>query len=192
LELSATGVTDEGLAIIKQISKLRSLRVVDTKVSEQGVKDLHAALPNCTIVWNGGTLGPMGGSSTPSSNERKVAEDGLRAGWVIGVDYGNGKRERLSPRRPLPVEPFSIVEINCRNQSDVLNDESLAGLEGLRALEVLDLQGCTQVTEQGAKVIATLKTLRTLWLGGTRIGNAGVLEISRLPQVQWLQSRKRR
>ena len=42
-------LTDTGLVHLKGLTNLQSLSLISTKVTDAGVKDLQAALPNCKI-----------------------------------------------------------------------------------------------------------------------------------------------
>ena len=60
LDLTGTQVTDEGLNYLTRLTHLKTLRLYATKITHVGVNSLHAALPNCTILWN-----------PPETNKRK-------------------------------------------------------------------------------------------------------------------------
>ena len=53
-----TNVTDAGLEHLAGLKHLRLLQAGRTKVTADGVKKLAAALPGCTIEWDGGTIEP--------------------------------------------------------------------------------------------------------------------------------------
>jgi hypothetical protein len=58
LELDATGLTDAGLAHLNGLARLKEVWVRNPKVTAKGVVELAKALPECSIVWIGGTTGP--------------------------------------------------------------------------------------------------------------------------------------
>jgi serine/threonine protein kinase len=60
-------VTDKGLEHLASATTLTHLNVAKTRVTGPGVKKLAAALPRCTIFWDGGTIKPRevsGGKGT--------------------------------------------------------------------------------------------------------------------------------
>jgi hypothetical protein len=50
LWLHNTAVTDKGIAFLANLKSLEQLEIYDTLVSDEGVRQLQAALPQCRIV----------------------------------------------------------------------------------------------------------------------------------------------
>ena len=50
--LSKQELTDRVVAKLKRYSKLKSLNLYHTLVTESGLKELKAALPECKIIWD--------------------------------------------------------------------------------------------------------------------------------------------
>jgi hypothetical protein len=50
LRLMSWGITDERLESVKSLKELRYLALIETKVSDAGVNELHLALPKCYII----------------------------------------------------------------------------------------------------------------------------------------------
>ena len=59
LDVQDTKVTDVGLDPFKECKGLTTLFVQGTRVTAAKVEELHEALPQCTIVWDGGRIGPQ-------------------------------------------------------------------------------------------------------------------------------------
>jgi len=49
VDLRGTKVTDAGLVHLKELTNLHTLYLINTKVTDEGVKKLQTALPNCNI-----------------------------------------------------------------------------------------------------------------------------------------------
>jgi hypothetical protein len=58
LWLHDTAVTDAGLAHLRGLPALTRLVVRKTRVTAKGVAEFRAALPGCTVEWDGGEVGP--------------------------------------------------------------------------------------------------------------------------------------
>src|SRR5262249_24881228 len=58
LDLTGTQVRDAGLTHLHERHELKRLYLVRTKVTAAGVAGLQKALPNCKIVWDGGSIEP--------------------------------------------------------------------------------------------------------------------------------------
>lgn len=58
LLLEGTAVTDAGLELVAEYQKLTTVNVKKSKITEAGVKKLSAALPKCTVEWDGGVIEP--------------------------------------------------------------------------------------------------------------------------------------
>ncbi len=60
LDVHATLITDGCLETLQQFKKLSLLRIYQTEITPEGVQRLNEALPDCEIVWDGGTIKPAG------------------------------------------------------------------------------------------------------------------------------------
>jgi uncharacterized protein (DUF952 family) len=69
LHLSYSNLNDEVLGQLVSFPSLTSLGIVDSKVTEPGVKKLATALPGCRIEWDGGVIEPRSVNS-----DRRAAE----------------------------------------------------------------------------------------------------------------------
>jgi len=72
LTLRGTRVSDAGLAYLAQFRSLESISLVKTAVTEEGVRRLHAQLPDCWISYGtADNVKDIGGMSSLLSEERK-------------------------------------------------------------------------------------------------------------------------
>jgi len=58
LHFRGNSITDQGLVDLRMMRALIHIDLQGTKVMATGVAGLHEALPNCRIVWDGGTVEP--------------------------------------------------------------------------------------------------------------------------------------
>lgn len=77
LWVDSSVITDDGLKFLKQYPHLQFLDIRKTKVTPEGVTDLKKSLPGCKIVWDGGTLEPVGkaADSQPAAQPDQSAAD---------------------------------------------------------------------------------------------------------------------
>jgi hypothetical protein len=57
LKASDTNITDESISILSQLTSLRRLDISGTKITEEGIRKLQAALPDCQITNDPGITG---------------------------------------------------------------------------------------------------------------------------------------
>lgn len=67
LNLAGSSVTDAGLKHLYGLTRLRSVYLYGTKVTQRGVDALHRALPNTHIGWSPGSVGPRALTAPPPS-----------------------------------------------------------------------------------------------------------------------------
>lgn len=58
LHLGGTPLDDTAIPFLKQLTSLFILDLTRTKITENGVGELHIALPRCAIIWDGGLIVP--------------------------------------------------------------------------------------------------------------------------------------
>lgn len=67
LSLEDTNLSDAGLVHLKDCQNLRELRVQKTMITAAMIEELHKALPQCRILWDGGVVEPTGTSRSAAS-----------------------------------------------------------------------------------------------------------------------------
>jgi hypothetical protein len=63
--LQGTQLGDESVPILAKMSKLRLLKLQETRFSAQGIDALAKSLPNCRIEWDGGVIEPSPAEESP-------------------------------------------------------------------------------------------------------------------------------
>jgi len=180
LNLAGLAVTDAGLAHLARCKTLTIAWLNGTKVTEGGVKKLAAALPQCKIVWDGGTIEPK----VVADPDRKVAEYVLAIGGEVGL---NDQRLEsiLKPGDPLPPEPFRLVYVDLSANPKV-TDAGLAVFKGCKNVLTINLYR-TPVTNTGLAHLEDCKNLTALNLTRTAVTDAGLAVFKGCEKLELLQ-----
>lgn len=179
LVLESTSITDEGLKHLTELTQLRTLDLLDTEVTAAGVAELHKALPACRITYGPGQ-NPI--IVDAYAQERRAAEWVLGIGGEVGVFDVPGSITEIGQ---LPNGPFRLEGIHL-DDSKRVDDESLAQLAGLSALQVLQLSG-TNISDAGLRHVESLTSLQNLHLDNNpRVTDAGLGHLKALPKIYGL------
>ncbi|EAQ80808.1 serine/threonine protein kinase [Blastopirellula marina] len=57
--IAETVISDASIDVLKNFKNLKGIELEKTKITAAGVNQLHQALPQCKIVWDGGTMEPV-------------------------------------------------------------------------------------------------------------------------------------
>ncbi|MCE9566820.1 MAG: protein kinase [Planctomycetes bacterium] len=161
LTLAGTMVLDAGMEHLKELKGLTELDVRITKVTPKGVEQLHAAVPGCKILHDGGTI-----EAAPDP-DRKAAEYVLSVGGSVKV---NGMEVKAPA--DLPKDRLTLTwAIFLSSKSPM--DAGLAQFKDCKSLTRLDLGG-TLVTNAGLAHFKDCKNLIYLNLASTAITDVGL------------------
>ena len=154
VDLSSTGVTTADLAHFSDLSGLRQLHLIRTKVDAAGVAKLQKALPKCKIVWDG--------------SEQVAASFVQSKGGNVEIRVGKDRRT-LKTGDPVPKGGFEIVGFDLNGCRDFSDDdlERLRHFDRLNSLSV----AYTQVTDRGMRILSRMKELRTLSVRHTAVSS---------------------
>jgi Leucine Rich repeat len=209
LYIEGTGLTDMGLATMQKIKGLKLVRLQATKITAKGVADLQRALPDCKVEWDGAPSAPAA-----VDPDRKAAQWVLSIGGHVWARTKSGEDRNINPGEDLPSERFEAIGAypsDTPQSADRVTDEGLANLRGLRSLKVVRLDSCAKVTDEGlkslvgmpaleevvahfvplsdrgAEFLASIPTLKSVNLGETGVGDAGLEDLCRnLPNLRWI------
>jgi len=168
LSLANTGVTDEGLASLRDLTGLKALRLQGTKVRGSGLAHLEhmveleeLMLPNAPI------------------SDAEIAH-------LAGLT--KLKRLRFSGRG---LTNAGLVHLAAMRQMEDLRlrQTAITTLEPIRAmtqLKFLDLNGST-IDDGGLKPVAGFTNLEQLWLCDTAVSDAGIAHLVGLPNLKRLE-----
>ncbi len=167
LNANNTGLTDAAADALARFTALSYLNVAQTQVGKDGVAKLRKELPNCTIDWNGGTVGAR--IAPPGGEPDRVAAE-----YVIDVggSYKINNEARVRRTEALPAAPFSLTYVSLFENKKV-TDAGLAALAGCRGLKYLSLNRTT-VGDAGVAHLKDCRELTGLYLQRTRVTDAGL------------------
>ncbi|MCE9563348.1 MAG: protein kinase [Planctomycetes bacterium] len=193
LNLQGTPITDQGLNGLADFPRLQVLQLRGTKVGTDAARKLADKLPDCRIEWDGGVIEPK------DDPDRKAAEWLIANNAAVSV-FVNGKEVPGLTATTLPRERFEIRYINV-NRNPLVNDETMACLNGVRHITsaqitnvaVTDktlayIKDCknlehlilyaSRITDDGLKVLAGFKELRSLNITQLPLTEPAVLELA--------------
>ena len=180
----ATTVSDEGIAALKNCSKLRALAGDFLFISEVGISEL-AGLQSLSELYLAGTL------VDDAALERIAAIPNIVA---LRIAKTSVSKEGLEKLTKLQLEELDISECSKVDDSalepigkittlkklnmwrDPVGDAGMAFLKGLVNLEWLNVDN-TQMTDAGLKSFAGYTKLTFLHLGSTAVSDAGMPDV---------------
>ncbi len=158
LDLTNSGITDEGLGELRRLSHMRELALVNTSITGRGLADL-AELKD---------LRSLDVTGTRMSDE------------LFGVVSHWPFLERLSASHTL----LSDVGLECiaacselrhlKVANTGVTDAGMESIAALRELESVDLSG-TAITNRGFEALKTLRNLRTVDVTSTQVTTSGIV-----------------
>jgi len=178
LDLSAPAITDQGLEHLQRLTALTTLDLRGTKMTADGAQKLAAALPRCTIEWNGGTIASR-------DVARQVAQRVLRAGGEVHVVVGKQQPVVVTAVERLPAEPFFVTAIRFlppKGAGRAVDDRMLDSFRDLARLGSLRLPKAA-ITDEGLAQFLSSPASRTLFdlqLRETAIGDASLTSLKAL------------
>ena len=180
LWIGECSVTDACIEHLATLKNLRRLVIERTGFSREGVDRLHAALPQCRIDSDFGTLDPV------SSLDRPVAEWVHSRGGVVGLSGAAFNYVNVGPDDDLPEGDIQLVTIDLADRP--ISDTDLARLDRLAHLTTLILNE-TPTTDDGIARLGEFPNLVNIYLGGTHLTDIGLrLLAERYPKIRTLHA----
>ncbi len=171
LNMSATGLSDTGIAALKRLHRLKSLILDETNITGEGLGKLddvrrlaELSLFRCVRLRNAGLVS-------------------LRAlDFLTSLNLGDCGQ----------IRDQGLVHVrSLRNLSDLclegtaITDTGLGYIQELVSLAKLDL-GWTSITDEGVARLAPLLGLKRLSLSGTKISDASLIQLHQLSDLAYL------
>jgi hypothetical protein len=167
--LNETGITDGGLAALKDLPYVQYLSVARTKVSDAGLAHFKGLA----------SLEQLDLGDTQVSDAGLVHLEGLTRLNTVSLENTPVTSAGVACLKRLT----ALRDLNLANTR--VNDAALADLRELTNLERLRLDG-TQTTDAGMVDLAELKKLWLLGLNNTRVTDTGLEPLRRLPRLEEL------
>jgi serine/threonine protein kinase len=237
ISLDGTLVTDEGLRTLARHKKLRTLGLHRTNITGLGLahlqgssslrdlllpneidlmgkeaQALHAALPNCWIHSDRGSLpgrSDAGPAADAGSADRRAAEWVLGFGGKVKVAMGATVTNWITNKTELPKEPFRLHSIFTEDNDNPWQETELQVLKGLTGikrinfeqpiphgdatmdvigtltgLEILRFEDPNEITDAGLGRLAALTKLTALNIVSPRMSDVSLETIAKLPQLE--------
>jgi Leucine-rich repeat (LRR) protein len=169
LAVNDTRISDESLRVFSRFEKLEWLSLLRTTVSETGVLELQASLPNCRIVWR---------------DEQRTVLDKVRS---LDGRVGLKPNDALLPQKiPDDIREIfaDVIRITVRSQD--FGDEDMKRLETFSELKHLNI-AATAVSENGLQELLGQSTkLEYVTLANPRITDSVLMVIQNLPNLKSL------
>jgi WD40 repeat protein len=117
--------------------------------------------------------------------DRTVAEGILRAGGLVRIEDGAGKRLEITRLPDLPARSFHLVEIDTLSLR-IVRDATLADVRWLTRLRAINACSEPRLTDATLQRLEGVKSLEMLWLGKTPVSDAGLRHLRGLPNLREL------
>ena len=153
-------ITDAGLAHLKNLTSLETLRLDNTQIGDEGLAHL-AGLNSLKTLYLPGT---------------QITDAGLaRIGNLTALENLCVHSTKVTGAGLQHLQDLTGLRYLCVHNTP-MTDEGLAHLKNKTALRTLYLHN-TQVTDSGLEHLKSLTSLRKLNLNGTKVSDAGLTEL---------------
>ncbi|HEY5314151.1 MAG TPA: hypothetical protein VIK18_16585 [Pirellulales bacterium] len=183
LFLRDTRITDRSVETLAGMKSLTKLTLSDPPITQADYEKLKQALPRCDIEWSPSTKPAVAASAASAPKvpfnqalERKAAEWVFSVGGKVEIVVSGNKPALLDRADDLPAQSFAVSAVEL-GRGRLVNDQSLANLDGLSGLKRLTLWE-TEITSNAAAHIRLHPSLSSLNVADTVFGDAGIEQIA--------------
>ncbi len=169
--VEAEAFSDASIEFVRRQSKLKSLRIIDTKVSDDGLRTLSA---------NNGL------EFVNLSDNKNMTGAGMRfLAHSVHLKCLYLSRSGITDDGFAHIAELPSLE-SLRIDGTPLGDNGIKGLTSLTKLSDLDIHD-TKIGDDGLKVIARLPQLKTLVAYRIKIGDEGLASLDASPRLSFLR-----
>lgn len=166
MNLTQSGVTDAGIAVLPKFERMETLIIDSCPYSNAALKNV-AGMRSLTALSMA-----YGATRSKDTDEGLTYLKGMRQLTSLRLDHGKFTREGLAQLADMTgLESLSVEDTN-------FTDENLAALAGLTGLKELNISS-TYVTDAGLLNLLPFKQLEILRMGNMRshLSGSGLLEL---------------
>jgi hypothetical protein len=211
LTIGGSPITDDGLAPLEGLKCLESLALRDTRVDDAGLAHLAGLVQLRWLAVEGErkkglTLAypPFGIGDTGLRHLQRLAKLGYLSTLVGVTDEGTRYLADKTELAQLNLRWASITDAGLVHLSRLnklkelclpgavppgpaygprITDAGLPRLAGLAGLGILDLSG-QPITDAGVRRLVPLRSLKSLYLAGTKVTDAATPALSQMPGLE--------
>jgi serine/threonine protein kinase/Leucine-rich repeat (LRR) protein len=117
--------------------------------------------------------------ATPVDPDRRAAEWVLSKGGYVRLasqEDANAEIRKL-PDGNIQVRTVVLERGQQGKSADLVTNADLENLTSLRSLQVVGLSGQTSITDEAIITLSTIPSLHSLYLGGTKISDSGLVHV---------------
>lgn len=171
--LNCRGITDEMVASLSGLSKLRSLALTNTAITDEAAKTIVESFPGLIELDLSSNTGLTG---TAMKSISSLAD-------LERLDLVQTRFNDLHTRRLKKLEKLRVLDLRGNMQA---GDMTLGIIGGLPALEAFKHRS-TIVSDDGLENLAESKTLRSLLAQDFAISNASGRHLAAIPTLESLE-----
>ncbi|MHB1036255.1 MAG: leucine-rich repeat domain-containing protein, partial [Pirellulales bacterium] len=169
LSLKGCDITDRGLSQLTGLSKLKSLDLSRTAVSDQGMLAIAKMRQLAELELDGTQIGDAGVSHL-------AAHPGLQRLSLYGTAITDESMKTIATLSRLDELYIGDTRVG---------DRGMSHLASLKSLQQLGMEG-TPLTDAGAEAIGKIRSLKGVGMGHTSVGDGAIRSLVSLPQIYYL------
>ena len=185
--------TDDDLENLRGFTKVKMLRLEDTRITDEGINKLQRIAPRLHYLGLGSHTSDAGlvylrGLKNLKSlylRETQITDAGLaHLSALPHLEYLDLHRTRITDAGLAHLTELPHLESLVLDQTQI-TDAGLRHLADMRNMEWLDLSS-TRITDAGLEHLQGLANIKNLILSNTEVGDEGLHHIRELSALEWL------
>jgi hypothetical protein len=174
LKINGAPISDECIDDLAKIQTLKTLELVDTSISKNGLAKLRKLLPNCRVNHRADSMQAM-----------SIFHIQRHGGEITTNEEGFYAIHLHKQQSPITYATFGAIRgiprlqhLSARNSH--INDTWLELLDSFRHLRILDLSGSTTITDSAIPFLHKLSDLERIDVSRTAMTIGGIQQLRAL------------